>query len=280
MPAAFLGKVGNDPFGLFLRDTLADEGVDVSRMLFSDTANTGLAFAWTEDATGEARYLYYRQPSADRLLSAQEIDRLWLASATALQFGSLLLAAEPGSSAVWSALNLAYHSGVACIYDVNMRLPAWNNPAIARATMLQPLEASEVVKLNRHELTFLTGEENIIRGVDRLWRSRQSLLVVTLDRAGCYFRTASGDGWLPGYEVNVVDTVGCGDAFTAALVAQILRHNGLNSSDIDFESFDFEDLAGVESVCRYATAAGALAATQPGAIPAMPTRRQVEYFLG
>src|SRR5690349_5413411 len=60
VPAAFLGKVGADPFGYFLRDTLNAEGVDVSHLLFSNEANTGLAFAWVEDVTsGEARYLFY-----------------------------------------------------------------------------------------------------------------------------------------------------------------------------------------------------------------------------
>ena len=67
LKAAFLGKVGNDPFGLFLRDTLAKAGVDVSRVVFGSEAATGVAFAWvTDPQTGEAGYFSLRYLSAER----------------------------------------------------------------------------------------------------------------------------------------------------------------------------------------------------------------------
>lgn len=272
--AAFLGKVGADPFGYFLRDTLSREGVDLSQMQFSQEANTGLSFAWVEDgATGEARYLFFRQPSADRMLRAEEIDREWLGGARGLQYGSLLLSVEPSAGASWAAIEAARAAGVPCFYDVNLRLPAWADREAARKGMLAPLELSEVVKLNRHELAFLTGESEVERGAARLWRSSMRLLVVTLDREGCYYRTAAGSGRVDGLPVKVADTVGAGDAFMAALVARILRE------ETGLAGFDFENLAEVAGVCRYANAAGALTTTRPGAIPALPTSRQLNRFI-
>jgi fructokinase len=280
VPAAFLGKVGTDPFGYFLRDTLSAEGVDVSHMLFSNEANTGLAFAWVEDITsGEARYLFFRQPSADRLLCPAELDREWLARARALQFGSLLLSVEPGASATWAAIETARQAGVPCVYDVNLRLPAWKDAAAARAGMLAPLEASDMVKLNRHELAFLTGETDLERGVAKIWRSNYRLLVVTLDRDGCYFRTAAGSGRIAGLPVKVVDTVGSGDAFVAALLAQLLIMGDKDSAGKGLAGVDFEKLDLVEAACRYANAAGAATALRSGAIPALPTHRRIVKLL-
>ena len=102
-PTAFLGKVGDDPFGLFLRDTLEREGVDVSQLQMSREAATGLAFAWVRDtASGEVGYFSTRLLSAERFLRADELNHAWLRTARALQFGSLLLAAPASASASWA----------------------------------------------------------------------------------------------------------------------------------------------------------------------------------
>lgn len=279
--AAFLGKVGNDPFGFFLRDTLDKSGVDPSHMVFGSEAPTGLAFAWVNDiSTGEVGYFSLRYLSAERTLRPQDLDPTWLDRASALQFGSLLLSTEPSASAVWQALEIAHNARVPCIYDLNLRLPFWPGRDAARAGMLGPLEASDIVKLNRHELAFLTGETDLEQGVEKIWRQNFKLLVVTLDRDGCYFRTQKDANRLPGFGVKVADTIACGDAFLAALVAQLLRLSYTKSGTTPgIADFDFENGSLVRQACRYANAAGALTATRTGAIPALPTRRQLERFL-
>ncbi len=284
LQAAFLGKVGNDPFGLFLRDTLENAGVDVSRMVFGSEAATGVAFAWvTDPQTGEAGYFSLRYLSADRTLKPEELDPAWLRRATAFQFGSLLLSTEPSASATWAALEIARRENIPCIYDLNLRLPAWSSREAARRGMLAPLESSDLVKLNRHELAFLTGETGLERGVEKIWRENFKLLVVTLDREGCYFRTGKSSGRLPGFAVKVADTIACGDAFLAALLAQILRLSytgtGTTRTEGRITDFDFENAALVRQACHYANAAGALTATRAGAIPALPGRRRLEKFL-
>jgi fructokinase len=65
-PAAFMGKVGDDPFGHFLAQILADAGVDVGPLRFSDAARTALAFV-SLHADGEREFMFYRHPSADML---------------------------------------------------------------------------------------------------------------------------------------------------------------------------------------------------------------------
>lgn len=271
--AAFLGKVGDDPFGYFLRDTLAANRVDISHLLLSSEANTGMSFAWADAAANnEARYLFVRQPSAHCFIRSDEIDANWLAAAKVLQFGSILLATEPGATATYTALSCARAAGLLRCYDVNMRLPAWPDHASARLAMLGPLGQCDIVKLNRHELAFLTGETDPVAGAARLWQSETQLLVVTLDKDGCYYQSRSLAGFSAGFVVEVADTVGAGDSFMAAMLARLLAYRAGFAAALT----DAETLA---QICRYANAAGAIATTRPGAIPALPRRYQVAQFL-
>ncbi len=285
LKAAFLGKVGADPFGYFVRDILSEAGVDISRMCFGTEAATGVAFAWvTDPQTGEVGYFSLRYLSAERTLKPEELDPAWLSMATAFQFGSLLLSAELSAVATWRALEIVRGAGVPCIYDLNLRLPAWPGREQARTGMLAPLETCDIVKLNRHELAFLTGETDLERGVEKIWRPNFWLLVVTLDREGCYFRTKAGTGRIEGFPVVVADTIACGDAFLAALVARLLTLSYTGATKTDeiegsLKKFDFQNLELVRRACHYANAAGALTATRSGAIPALPTKRQLERFL-
>ncbi len=267
--AGFLGKVGDDPFGHFLRETLVQEGVDVRQMFMGKEANTGLAFAWLDGSeSGEVKYLFYRQPSADRFLKAEEIDWDWCRQAQILAHSSLNLAHEPSATAIRTALTNARANRQLVCYDVNMRLPAWPDHPTARAGMLAALDTCDIVKLNQYELAFLTGISDPIEGAKKLWREQTRLVLVTLDREGCYFLTATSAGYVPGFEVEVADSIGAGDGFVAGLLAYILQIG-----------LDYDDPTQVEKACRYANAVGALVVTQPGAIPAMPTLQQVEKFL-
>ncbi len=72
--SAFMGKVGDDPFGQFLAETLADAGVDIGPLRFTDQARTALAFVSLR-ADGEREFMFYRHPSADMLFTPDEVDR-------------------------------------------------------------------------------------------------------------------------------------------------------------------------------------------------------------
>jgi fructokinase len=89
----FIGKIGNDPFGAFLKRTLAEAGVDAAVVETSE-AKTGLAFVSLRQ-DGERDFLFFRDPSADMLLRADEIKDAWLADAAIFHFGSVSLISEP-----------------------------------------------------------------------------------------------------------------------------------------------------------------------------------------
>ncbi|NWJ48981.1 MAG: carbohydrate kinase [Chloroflexi bacterium] len=266
-PVGFIGKVGADFFGQHLKNLLAKNGVDVTFLLSEKRANTCLAFVtWNE--RNDAEYLFYRNPSADTLLEPSDIDSEYLTNAKVLQFGSLLLATEPSASATYHALELASKAGVLLSYDINLRLSVWADEATARKAVVQPLAYANIVKLNRAELTFITGETDLEAGCKKLWREQFKLVIVTLDKDGCYYQTKTAQGYVPAFVAEVVDTVGTGDGFLAGMLDQLWRGN-----------FNFEDAKLIEKACRQAAAVGSIVVGRSGGIPAMPTRQEVDQYL-
>ena len=92
--SAFMGKVGDDPFGHFLADTLAGAGVDVGTLRFTTAARTALAFVSLR-ADGDREFMFYRHPSADMLLTPAEIEAAALGAARILHYGSISMISEP-----------------------------------------------------------------------------------------------------------------------------------------------------------------------------------------
>ena len=97
-----------------------------------------------------------------------------------------------------------------------------------------------------------------------------ALVVVTLGAEGSYFRSADGAGQIRPFRVETVDAVGCGDAFTAGLLTQLVRQPDWREA---------LSAAQLSAMLRYANAVGALTALKPGVIPALPSAAEVDTFL-
>jgi fructokinase len=272
--SAFLGKVGADPFGHLLRDTLYQYGVDVGGMRFDEKARTALAFvSLTQE--GVPDFIFYRNPSADMLYEPGDVDTHRLRRAKIFHFGSISLLDEPVRSATLFALQIARESGSLISYDPNMRPSLWRSEEEGKQQMEAGLRFADVVKLNETELQFLTGVRTPEVGAAHLLSlyPQLVLVVVTLGENGCYYATPARSGAVPGIPVEVVETVGCGDAFVAAMLVQLRkrakgREGVRNLSDSD-----------LERTFLYANAAGAITATRAGAIPALPTDAEVAEML-
>ncbi len=264
--AGFLGQVGEDDFGHFLADTVAETGVNVGGLRFSDAARTALAFVSLR-ADGERSFMFYRHPSADMLWRPEDVDAEYAGSTRIFHYGSISLIGEPSRSATLAALAYARDGGALISYDPNLRLALWPSADAARAGILAGWPHADLAKVSEEELEFLTGETDLARGARALWHDRLKLLVVTRGGAGSVYFTPREDGFVPAFRVEPVDTTGAGDGFVAGLLA------GLLDQGLRFER------AVIESALRLGNAVGALATTQRGAIPAMPTRATVDAFM-
>ena len=265
---AFLGKVGDDAFGQFLKTTLDDVGVDTRGLIFSQKARTALAFVSLR-GDGEREFMFYRHPSADMLYAPEEVDTELIKNAKIFHVGSISLISEPSRSATLAALETARENHVLISYDPNLRLALWPDPAAAKAGMLSIWNQADMIKVSEDELQFLTGSDDVDNAVSTLWHENLKLLVVTLGKQGSQYFTPAFSGFVSGFQVKAIDTTGAGDGFVAGLISGLL-----NSP----QAWQVEDQ--LVAICRRANAVGALTTTQLGAIPALPTSKQIEEFLG
>jgi fructokinase len=265
--SAFMGMVGEDGFGHFLADTLRTVGVDVSPLRFTTRAHTALAFVSLR-ADGEREFLFYRSPSADMLMTPDDVDEAAIRSARAFHFGSISLIAEPARSGTFHAVELARRHGRMITYDPNLRLSLWPDADAAREGMKLGLAHAEVVKIGEEELAFLSGEPNPISAARSLWHADMQIMAITRGSAGCYWLTPDAEGEVPGFAVHAVDATGAGDAFMAGFIAGLLVEREMP-----------RDPRRIDAICRFANAVGALTATGRGAIPSLPTRDAVETFI-
>jgi fructokinase len=267
--SAFIGKVGKDAFGLHLADVLSREGVDVRGMRFDLDVRTTLAFiAQPDEDTSE--FVFYRNPGADMMLQVSELDRALLQETKAFHMGSISLIEEPSRSATLEALALAREEGALISFDVNYRPSLWTDAAAARERIGATVPMVDLVKVNDVELDLLTGEGDLERASKALLRKGPAACVVTLGQRGSYYRVVDGGAWVAPFEVDTVDATGCGDAFVAGLLCQLV---------VEGDWRERLSAATMGKIVRYANAVGALTALTRGVIPALPTSRRVEAFL-
>ena len=266
---AFIGKVGRDAFGSFLKKTMEDAGVDVSGLIVSPDYPTTLAFVQL-DASGDRSFTFYRNQSADIMLQKNEISENLLHSCRILHFGSVSLTAEPSKSSTLYAVTQAKQAGAWISYDPNYRPLLWNEENVARTTMLEAMDLADFVKVSDEELVFLTGETDLAAGARILQKKGMRILVVTRGALGADFFAGDLHGHCDTIRVEVKDTTGAGDAFLGASL------HGLLTQSADLDHLCEKTLT--KLVC-FANIAGALTATGKGAINSMPEVEEICRFL-
>ncbi len=261
---AFIGKVGTDSFGTFLRNTLIENKVDVSGMVTDLHSRTTLAVV-AVDKQGERTFSFYRDPSADVNLLAEEIPQEQLQNTRFLHFGSVSLTAEPSRGATLYAAKTAKAHGALISYDPNYRASLWPDENTAVQWMKEPLALVDVLKVSDEELPLLTGTTDLESGSAMLCQMGIRLVFVTLGAEGSYYRFGEMTGHVPGVKCTVGDTNGAGDTFFGAALAQLAKMGGLDG--LDRES--------LERIVAYANKAASITTSRHGAIPAMPAYEEV-----
>ncbi|XP_051116860.1 fructokinase-2-like [Andrographis paniculata] len=266
--SAFIGKLGDDEFGRMLAGILTENGVSADGVNFDKGARTALAFV-TLRADGEREFMFYRNPSADMLLTPDELNLELIRSAKVFHYGSISLIVEPCRSAHLKAMEVAKEAGALLSYDPNLRLPLWPSAEYAKEQIMSIWEKADVIKVSDEELVFLTGSSKVDdEDAMSLWHDKLKLLLVTLGAKGCRYYTKHFRGTVGGYHVETVDTTGAGDSFVGALLGKIVDDHSI-----------LEDEARLKAVLEYACACGAITTTKKGAIPALPTHSQVAALL-
>ncbi|KAL9228337.1 hypothetical protein vseg_003929 [Gypsophila vaccaria] len=261
--SAFMGKVGDDEFGKMLVDILKKNGVNTEGVSFDKEARTALAFV-TLKKNGEREFMFYRNPSADMLLKESELNLDLIKKAKVFHYGSISLITEPCRSAHLAAMKTAKEAGVILSYDPNVRLPLWPSDQEARDGIKSIWNHADIIKVSDDEVGFLTQKDATKEEVVMtLWHDNLKLLLVTDGEKGCRYFTKKYKGTVKGYAVNTVDTTGAGDAFVGSFLYSLSKDPSL-----------LEDENKLMEALTLSNACGAIATTQKGAIPALPSLNQ------
>lgn len=254
VPVAMVARVGQDAFGNELLESLRQNGVSVDAVSRSDTAGTGTAVI-TVDRTGQNRIVVVAGANSEVTPQLVQHHRDVIRSASVL----LLQLEVPVESCV-EAARIAAEAGVPVILD-----PA---PAPEKPLPVELCRATWLVTPNETEAERLTGVA--VRGAEGAAAAARALLAQGFERAvvklggeGAYLLARGEDEglWIEPFRVPVVDTTAAGDAFAGGLAAALARGLALPEA------------------LRWASAAGALAVTRPGAQPAMGTLAELTALL-
>ncbi len=257
---AFLGRLSTDPFGDLLADSLAADGVGLSLAPRVDEPSA-LAFVHLDDA-GVASYSFHVAGSAAATLTVDELPLPLPAEVTAVHTGSLAVLLEPGRDAVRQLLAHAHAAGRLTSLDPNVRPAFVPDVTGYRQDLVQLLADTDVVKTSEEDLAWLApGEEpvSVVRG----WLSDgPALAVLTRGADGAVAVTTKTAVAVPAPAVSVVDTVGAGDTFSAALLAWLEEQGALSRAAVA----GLDDAA-LAAALTFAARAAAMACAKEGADP-------------
>lgn len=262
---AFIGKVGKDMHGEYLKMVLQENDICTKGVVEDENYFTTLAFVSLSE-TGERGFSFARKPGADIMLTPNELDENLIKNSKILHIGSLSLTDEPARSATLKAIDIAKKNNVIISYDPNYRKLLWNSEDDAIKGMRSVLQYVDIIKISDEETELLTGFKEPEKAARSLVNSGVSIAVVTLGEKGALVCNKEGTAIVNGYKSTVVDTTGAGDSFWGGFLNELIE-SGKNPEDICLEKIiDF---------AKFGNAVASLCVEKRGAIPAMPTSDDV-----
>ena len=269
LKTAFLGKIGNDMHGQFLKETLENAGICTDGLIVDDSVFTTLAFVALNDA-GERSFSFARKPGADTMIRPEEVSEELLKDSRIFHVGSLSLTDEPAKSATLYALKKAKEFGCTISYDPNYRAALWSSKEAAISGMREVLPFVDVMKMSDEETELLTGIKEPAEAAAYLVEHGIPLVAVTLGAEGAYVCTKEGGQVVPGFKSQVVDTTGAGDSFWGGFLYGLVK-SGKKPAEVT--------LSEAATFARFANALASLCVQKRGGIPAMPELDEIEKRL-
>ena len=261
---AFIGKVGKVQFGALLRDTITEAGIDASNLMVDENVNTTLAFVHTFP-DGDREFSFYRNPGADMMLTADEVNPEVVKDTKVFHFGTLSMTHEGVREATKKAVETAKANGCLVSFDPNLRPPLWSSLDLAKEQMEYGFGKCDILKISDNEIQFVSGKEDYDEGIAYLQETYNiPLILLTMGKDGsrAYYKGMRVER--PGFSVKAIETTGAGDTFCGSSLNYLVDH--------DFENLTEEQLG---EMLTFANAAAALVTTKKGAIKAMPVKEEV-----
>jgi fructokinase len=262
--AAFVGRVGQDPLGRFMQQTLKQEQVDTQMMILDEAQRTSTVIVDLDDS-GERSFTFMVKPSADQFLESSDLPTF--TQGQWLHVCSIALANEPSRSSTLEAMRQIKAAGGYVSFDPNLREEVWANPEELKPVVREAIALADVVKFSDDELLFLTGSDTLEQGVEALKPFKNTLVLITQGAKGALVLFEKTQQLIASQAVSPVDTTGAGDAFVGGLLAKLSQYNV------------WQQLEVIHSAVKWANGCGALATTQKGAMTALPSYQALEEYI-
>jgi fructokinase len=268
IPVAYLGTLSRDEYGGLLARLLLEAGVDMSLVRSSD-APTPLAVVHRHD--GGENYTFYLTGTSLTDLPPEAVPELpehvW-----AIHVGTLGLAVDPPAAA-YEALLDREAARRTIVLDPNVRPAVFGDQVSYRARFERLARLADIVKLSDHDAAWIYPELERAAVVERILGLGPRLVAVTMGTLGAVAASREGQARVPAVPVAVVDTVGAGDSFGAALLAALVERGALEPG----ATRPLDDSL-LEEAVEYAVTASAITCTRRGAVP--PSRAEIEAWIG
>jgi fructokinase len=263
----FLTQISTDLFGTRLFEHMLKNKIDLSNVLKTDAHST---LAFVEERGGQAHYSFMGVGAADTLYNPQPRPTL-PASVQFMQFGSISLLTDPTSSSI-TEIVANHFDRLTVVFDPNCRPSLTPDLAGYKQKLQAWLKLAHLVKVSDQDLGWLEPDKTLEQvAKDWLARGPKAVIVTRGEHGSVLFRAGKPNLEIETPKVKVIDTVGAGDTFTAALMVGLLEHGHEDSDQLETHS-DETWL----SVMRFAAVSAAINCTRAGANP--PTRAEVSQF--
>jgi fructokinase len=265
-PVAYLGRISSDRHGVVLREQLAADGVRLDAIVPTDDPTT---VAIVElDADGVASYRFEIEGTSAPGLTPEQALGTLPSGVEILHVGTLGLVLEPVGTALEAVVEALAGTALVAV-DPNCRPQATPDKTAYRQRIARVVRRSDLVKVSDDDLAFLDPGRLPLDAARRMLDEGPSLVLLTRGAAGALVLTADAELHVPAPSVEVVDTVGAGDAFGGAFLAW-WRGHGLGPADLT-------RLDEAEDATRFACAAAAMTCERAGAVP--PRRAELAAWL-
>jgi fructokinase len=261
--SAFIGRVGKDPLGEFMQQTLQQENVQTSHMILDPQQRTSTVIVGLDN--GERSFTFMVNPSADQFLQVADLPNFqaneWLHCC------SIALINNPSRETTFEAIRRIKAAGGFFSFDPNLRESLWSSFDDMKQTVMQAVALADVLKFSEEELTLLTDTQTLNEAFEKITALYpEKLIIVTLGKDGARYHLAGKQDVVAGKALKPVDTTGAGDAFVGGLLVGLSQHA------------NWKEISVLEQIIRQANACGALATTAKGAMSALPNKAQLTAF--
>lgn len=263
---AFIGKVGDDIFGEMLKKRVAGLNINTENLVTDKEVNTTLAFVHTAE-DGDRSFSFYRNPGADMMLGADEVNSELIENSKIFHFGTLSMTHDGVRMATVKALEVAKKSGCIISFDPNIREPLWDDMENARTQVKKGLEYCNILKISDNEIQWLTGEEDYSDGVQKIREKYDiDLILVSMGKEGsrAYYNGMVVEA-NPFLTKDTIETTGAGDTFTGCILHYILN-----------KGLDNLDTHNLREMLNFANAAASIITTRKGALCVMPKKEEID----